>query len=385
MSHRCVIAGASLGGYRTARELRRLGYEGEILLIGEENHPPYQRPPLSKQLLTGKFTEQRCFLRGEVSAPYRLITGVRVTGANLGENSIVTSDGHIFNYDHLVIATGSSPRRLPGVEPQDRVLYLRTLDDSVSIRDMAERSHNIAMVGAGFIGGEIASSLRTLDKQVTLYDNSPFPMSSVIGNVASQILLEHHRTHGVTLHLGRSISRIETEDDSVRVKAGNDSSEYEFIVVGVGSLPNTRWAPELPTDDSGAILTDEFGKVVGEENVYALGDASSWYHPLYKKALHFEHFETAIEQAKTVANTITNGASEPLLSLPFAWSEQHGYLIQTLGIYQSDSEEIVLHQNESEIVVGFKDEGRLTGAITINSSTSIEEVSKRIIDSLGEP
>ncbi|SHE72762.1 Pyridine nucleotide-disulphide oxidoreductase [Ferrithrix thermotolerans DSM 19514] len=381
---RCVIVGASLAGFRSARELRRLGFKGEIVLIGEEHHHPYQRPPLSKQILKGTTSKERVYLRGTVEEPFSLRLGVTATSIDQNNRVVFTSDHEDLSYDALIVATGATPITPPGLAPSTRVMYFRTLDDAVKLRASISSSMRIGILGAGFIGSEIASSLVGQVSDVVLFDASPTPMAQALGTHLAKKLSDLHRKMGVKTCFGEPIGVVETDAGSTLIANGSSKSyELDLLVVGVGVRPATNWLGQdsgFQLGREGALLADSCGRIDEEGVHFAVGDVASWYSPHYKKNLHIEHFESAVNQALNVARYITN-AEQVVHELPFAWTEQHGHLIQTIGVRTEGSEEEVITK-DAQTVVYFHDGLRLTGAALFDGSEHLPEIKSRITNSL---
>ncbi len=385
MKKRCAIVGASLGGFRSAQELRKAGFDGEIVLIGEESHPPYQRPPLSKQLLKGTSPVERCYLRGNISEPYSRKLGVRATSIDPLEKNITLSNDTTVEYDYAVISTGARPITFPKVPPSSRVIYLRNIEDSVRLRDQLKQHVRIGVVGAGFIGSEVAASVSGLVKQVVLFDGDEHPMSKVVGPYLSQTLKTVHQNNGVETVFGAPVSIVDSEtEDVVWIETPSQRHPFDVVVIGVGVKPATQWlrsVDSLKFDEVGALLADDKGKVYGAEALYVVGDASSWLHPLYQRHIHVEHFESTVNQASQVAKNITNTPRDAP-ELPFAWTEQHGRLIQTVGVRMADSKDEVIHRSGHALVVLFHSSDKVTGAAVFDASEELSWAKAAVLSSL---
>jgi NADPH-dependent 2,4-dienoyl-CoA reductase/sulfur reductase-like enzyme len=336
LPNRTVIVGASLAGIRCAASLRRLGYQEEIVLLGEERHLPYQRPPLSKAVLTGRASVGRATLRSQVSAPFDLRLGVSARGLDTSAHTLRLTNDSTISYRNLVITCGARPRQLAALTPSETTIYFRTLDDAIALRSRLEDSRGtVLIVGAGFIGSEIASSALERGWSVTLVDLDQRMMARALGPSASATLEDLHRDRGVDLRVGTSVHSLQTTGTHPAIRAElSDSSvlDVDLVVVGVGVIPNTDWLSDSSVTLRDGIVADAYGRVEGVEDVYTAGDVASWFHPLYGRHLRFEHFESATNQAQTVASTIVSQNPEPLSELPFAWSEQYDNAIQFLGL-----------------------------------------------------
>lgn len=385
-----VIVGASLAGLRCAASLRREGYEGEIVLLGNERHSPYQRPPLSKAVLTGRAPIERATLRSQVAPPFELRLGVEATALAAEDQVLTLDDRSSISYDHLVLTCGARPRHLAALPPSETVLYFRTLDDAVRLRTrMQESIGRLLVVGAGFIGSEVASSAREQNWQVTLVDLDARIMSRVLGEGASSIVEQRHRENGVDLRLSCSISEAEIDRDgeNSRVSLSDGSTlDVDMIVVGIGVEANTEWLANSSLTLDNGVIVDANGRAEGVNNIYAAGDVASWFHPAYGRHLRFEHFESATNQAQKVAATIAGTDLSPLDELPFAWSDQHGSVIQFLGLsdpsYLERSLEFSDESPHGQSFDYYDDHGRCRAAVLIDQSAHLGEVKTTITQSL---
>jgi NADPH-dependent 2,4-dienoyl-CoA reductase/sulfur reductase-like enzyme len=373
-----VVIGASLAGLRAAEELRHEGYTGEVIIVGDEIHAPYDRPPLSKQFLSGKWD----VLRIHHHAPDTLDTlgldfrlGQRVTGLDTGDRSVTLGDGSRLGYDGLVIATGASPRRLPGTEGLAGVHTLRTLDDCLAIKaDLAAAGDRprVVVIGAGFIGAEVAATCHQLGAEVTVVEALPTPLGRVIGNRMGEVCAGLHRDAGVGLRLGVGVTGIESTPggSSPTVVRLSDSSQLEadVVVVGIGVTPVVDWLA-----DSGLILDD--GVLCSEtlfaaDQVVAAGDVARWYHPALAQTIRLEHWTNAAEGGAAAARNLLAGpeAAEPYAPVPFFWSDQYAAKIQVIGRPDPDDEVVVVDGTEADrkLVALYRRGDRLAAALAIS-------------------
>ncbi|MGC8480056.1 MAG: NAD(P)/FAD-dependent oxidoreductase [Acidimicrobiales bacterium] len=387
---RVVIVGASLAGYRTAQQLRRAGSTDEILLIGDEPHYPYQRPPLSKGVLLGEMTPERVRLRGAIEAPFELRLDIAVDGLDTSQKAVRTEHGEWIGYDSLVIATGASPNVLGTLPPGDNIVYLRRLDDALMLRDRFDDGvRAIAVIGAGFIGAEVASSARARGIEVHLIDLETRPMSRVLGDEGSKALATLHRQSGTKLHLGATVSDLSELSRGAITLALSDGSSVavDMVVVGIGVHPNTAWLNSSRLALTNGVVCGADGRAREVDGIFAVGDVAAWHHPRYRRTLRFEHFESAVNQAMVVAHNIAHDSSQLLDEIPFAWSDQYGHVIQFIGVSSADSLEEIrvgrLAWDGSPSVVDYRDsEGRLIGALLINASSEINETKTAIENDL---
>jgi NADPH-dependent 2,4-dienoyl-CoA reductase/sulfur reductase-like enzyme len=355
---RIVIVGASLAGLRTAQALRREGHEGALTIVGDEAHwPPFDRPPLSKQVLVGSLEPDRVRLRVPDDLDLDVRTGRRAEHLDVEGRTVTLDDGSRLAYDAAVIATGATPRRIPGTDALGGVHVVRTIDDSLALRADLEGARRVAVVGAGFIGCEVASSCRSLGMTVTLVDLLPLPLAP-LGPVAGRIVAEIHRANGVELRLGVGVDGFEDEGGRVRAVRLADGSmvHADVVVVGIGVLPNTRWLERSGLTLQDGVACDSYCLALGSGgSVAAVGDVARWEHPRYG-SVRVEHWTNAGEQAAHVAKTLIQGreAVGPFAPVPYFWSDQFGRKLQFVGTCGDG--------DVFQIVDGSVDEGRWVAA-----------------------
>ncbi|SDG59648.1 Reductase C-terminal [Pseudonocardia oroxyli] len=320
-----LVVGAGLGGIRTVEQLRQAGYEGRISLVGAEPHPPYDRPPLSKQLLAGEWEPERVSLKDDAALEdlgVRLYLGLPAVALRPGE--VELADGSVLAADAIVLATGVVARRLPG-QP-DSVHTLRTLDDALALRAELETAESLVVVGAGFIGAEVASTAAAKGVAVTVLEAAPVPLArglgEEVGGLAGRLLTEG----GVELRLGARITGF--TDGGVELADGTRVAA-DVVVVGIGGVPDLEWLADTGLDLSDGVPCDAGGRVVGLDGVWALGDAAAWEGPDGVRHRH-EHWTSTSDQATVVARAIT-GTEAPPETVPYVWSDQFGLKIQVIG------------------------------------------------------
>jgi 3-phenylpropionate/trans-cinnamate dioxygenase ferredoxin reductase subunit len=332
---RIVVVGASLAGLRATETLRREGFEGALTVLGEEPHPPYDRPPLSKEVLLGEMQPQETALPvGEDLDDVNWLLGDPATSLDAERRVVRTTKGAEFPYDGLVLATGSEPRRLPGLEPDgERVIDLRTIDDSLRLRGVLETAHDVLIVGAGFIGVEVAAAARQRDIPTTIVTLDPplLPAGQLAGQVAMRLLEEH----SVTMWPGRTVLSIANEGQrrSATLDDGTTISA-DVVVVAIGARPRVDWlaGSGVPLDDG--IVCDECLRVLGLPGVVAAGDVARWPHPLFDgRPMRIEHWSNAVEQGAAAAKALLAGeAAQPFAALPTFWSDHFGIRLQSVGL-----------------------------------------------------
>lgn len=354
-----VIVGASLAGLRTAQALRREGHDGPLTIVGDEGHwPPFDRPPLSKQVLVGTLEPERVRLRVPDDLDADVHTGRRAAHLDTAGQAVVLDDGSRLAYGAAVIATGASPRRIPGTDGLGGVHVLRTIDDSLALRADLGQARRVVVVGAGFIGCEVASSCRSLGLDVTLVDLLPLPLAP-FGPAAGEIVAEMHRAEGVDLRLGVGVAGFEGDSDgrvrAVRLADGR-AVEADVVVIGIGVVPNTTWLEGSGLTVQDGVVCDGACLALGAHGtVAAVGDVARWEHPRYG-SVRIEHWTNAGEQAAHVAKVLVHGreASGPFAPVPYFWSDQFGRKLQFVGTCSPG--------DEFQVVEGSVEEGRWVAA-----------------------
>jgi 3-phenylpropionate/trans-cinnamate dioxygenase ferredoxin reductase subunit len=328
-----VIVGAGLAGSATALALRRAGYSRPVTLVGDESHLPYDRPPLSKQILSGEWAIERAYLH--TNDEYRdldisLMLGTPATGVQ--EGALLLADSRRLEYQDLVVATGVHPVQLREQPQSPRVRMLRTLDDCASIRDDFARIASIIVIGAGFIGAEVASVAHDSGIRVTVIEALSGPFERIVGSQLSSRCARLHRDTGVALRCNSGVERmLETgEGVTVRLVDGSDLTA-DLVLVAIGVRPTTEWleGSGLPLD--GGIVCDARGRIAGRRSMHALGDVASWQSLHFGGRFRDEHWTSATSQAAIVAQDIVDCRIEPPNLIPYFWSNQHGTRIQMVG------------------------------------------------------
>jgi NADPH-dependent 2,4-dienoyl-CoA reductase/sulfur reductase-like enzyme len=329
-----AVVGASLAGLSAARSLRKQGYDGRLVVIGDEVHRPYDRPPLSKEFLAGGIGEADLALEpdGEdLQAEWLL--GARAVGLDATPRAVRLSDGREVRADGIVIATGAAARTLPGMDGLAGVHTLRTLDDSRALRDELSRGGRLVVIGGGFIGAEVASTARALGLDVTIVEAAPTPLAGPLGPDMGRIVSALHADHGVRLLCGVGVKGLsgETRVDAVLMEDGR-SIPADIVVVGVGARPCVEWlaGSGVELDDGVKCGADGRTSLAG---VVAVGDCASWYDPRAGIHRRVEHWTGARERPDAaVAALLSWGESEPDLPRPpYFWSDQYGVKIQFVG------------------------------------------------------
>lgn len=366
---RIVVVGASLAGLRAAEALRRGGFTGTLTLVGAEEHLPYDRPPLSKQVLAGDWEPERTWLRKPDDYEplgLELRLGQRATDLDLADREVVLHGGERVPYDGAVLATGATPRRLPGAPQLDGVVELRTLDDALALRAAFEQQPKVVVVGAGFIGAEVASTARQRGLDVTVLEALPVPLSRGLGDRMGMACGALHRDHGVDLRCGVGVAGFEGDGRVSGVRLTDGSVvPADVVVVGVGVAPATAWLESSGLELNDGVVCDELCRAA--PGVYAAGDVARWTNPLFGESMRVEHWTNAAEQGQAAAENLLagEGRGTPFAPVPFFWSDQYDVKIQFVGRARpGDDVEVVDGSLEAHRFVAlYGREGRLVGCL----------------------
>jgi len=375
-----VVVGGSLAGFRAAEALRQQGFEGTLHFVGAEVHEPYDRPPLSKEVLRGTWEPAKATLvRGDgfSKLEMQLHLGCRATALDADARCVELEDGQRLSYDGLVIATGATPRELPGTPKLAGIHTLRTLDDCLAIGRELAASPRVAVVGAGFIGAEVAATCRQRGLEVTLIEPMPVPFGPTLGKDVGRVLCAEHADQGVDLRIGVGVTGLEGGDRVERVLLeSGDVVDADLVVVGIGVFPETRWLESSGIELDNGVLCDATC-ATSLPGVVAAGDVARWPNPLFNKpggtplaTMRIEHWSNAAEQGRHAAQTLLAGDSggEPFGPVPFVWSDQYDLKIQSAGVVGGADETKLVSGSlaERKFVKLYGSKGRLVGALAIN-------------------
>ncbi|WP_314220683.1 NAD(P)/FAD-dependent oxidoreductase [Streptomyces zaehneri] len=329
-----AVVGASLAGLSAARSLRKQGYDGRLVVIGDELHRPYDRPPLSKEFLAGTLGEADLALEAQdedLCAEWLL--GTRATGLDRADRAVRLADGREVRVDGLVIATGAAARRLPGSDGLAGVHVLRTLDDARALRDELARGGRLVVIGGGFIGAEVASTAYALGLDVTVVEVAPTPLAGPLGAAMGAIVSGLHADHGVRLLCGVGVKGLSGERrvDAVLLEDGR-SVPADIVLVGVGACPGVEWLAGSGVELDNGVKCGADGRTA-LAGVVAVGDCANWYDPRAGAHRRVEHWTGARERPEAaVATLLAGGAVAPGVPRPpYFWSDQYGVRIQFAG------------------------------------------------------
>jgi NADPH-dependent 2,4-dienoyl-CoA reductase/sulfur reductase-like enzyme len=381
-----AVVGTSLAGLRAIEALRREGYDGRIVAIGAEPHLPYDRPPLSKEFLAGTTDTDGIVLRkqgvDDLDVDWQL--GVAAAALDITAREVVRADGSRVSFEGLVIATGSTPRRLPNQPDLPGVHMLRTLDDAIALRRALDASPKVVVIGAGFIGAEVAATCRGRGLDVTVLEALPQPMVRGLGPELGAVIADLHRDHGVDLRTGVQVDAIEGGTRVERVRLGDGSVvAADVVVVGVGVVPETGWLGGSGLTIDNGIVCDE--TCLAAPGIVAAGDIARWPNPLFDgQLMRLEHWTNATEQGVHAARRLlaTDAAAEPFAPVPFVWSDQYDRKIQTVGVVSADADVHVAHGSyaERQFVSLFGRGGRVVGALGFNRPRQVMQYRKLIAE-----
>ncbi len=383
---RAVVVGASLAGLRAAETLRRTGHDGPITIVGAERHPPYDRPPLSKQILTGKAGPEDVVLVVDAELDAEWLLGVAVTGLDLDRKRVRLAEGDEVPFDMLVIATGAAPRVLPGATRGPGVHYLRTIDDAIALRDDLVKAERVVVIGAGFIGLEVAASARQRGLSVTVIEVLPVPLERAIGPEMGAAIAATHGRHGVEVLLGAAFDGLVGAGrvEAVRL-AGGGLIPADLVVVGIGVTPATAWLDGSGVEVGDGILCDSRLRVRADgrwrPDVVAAGDVARWVHPGYGEAVRIEHWTNAADQGEAAARSLLEGDGAPTFSpTPYFWSDQFGTKIQFVGETRPGDVVSVLEGDPADdrFVAAYGRAGRLVAAIGMRRPTRVMALQRLI-------
>ena len=370
------IVGASLAGIRAAEALRREGFSGTVALIGDEAHRPYDRPPLSKQLLSGAWEPDRIGLTkpekfAELDLDLRLST--RATGFDLASRVLTTTGPageHRETVDGLLIATGARCRTLPGTEGMAGVHVLRGLDDALALRADFERGpKRVVVVGAGFIGAEVAATARGREIPVTMIEALPTPLGRILGEQMGSVIADVHREHGVDLRTGVGVDSINGGDavESVTLSDGT-IIDADVVVIGIGVIPNSDWLEGSGLQIDNGVVCD--ATMLAAPGVTAAGDVARWPNYCFDEVMRVEHWDNAIEQGIHAAKRllVEDAAAEPFTPVPWFWSDQYDRKIQLAGrVRAGDDIEIATGSlEERRFAALYGRAGKLVGVLGFN-------------------
>jgi len=364
-----AIVGASLAGLSAARALRSQGFDGQLVIIGDETHRPYDRPPLSKEFLAGIATEADLALEADdedLGAQWRL--GVRATALCPASRGIELSDGSTLVADGVVLATGATPRTLEAVRTLRGVHTLRNLDEARALRAELKPNVRLVVVGAGFIGAEVASTARGLGVHVTVVEAAPAPLAGPLGPVMGSVVSGLHSANGVDLRCGVAVAGLAGSDRVTGVELTDGTTvPADVVVLGVGVRPAIDWLASSGLDLDNGVRCDAFG-ATGIDGVVAVGDCATWYEPTLGRQHRLEHWTAARERSAIAVATLLSGGTEQRTGRPpYFWSDQYGVRIQFAG-FSTGFDEVTVEEGsltDHDFLAVYRRQSRPIGVLAL--------------------
>ncbi|MDH3693443.1 MAG: FAD-dependent oxidoreductase [Gammaproteobacteria bacterium] len=381
-----VILGAGQAGHWSAVTLRKEGYDGSIVLVGDEPYIPYERPPLSKDILAGVKPPESCYFSSTqdyADKDIELRIGVRSEAIDLEQQTVQLSDDTSLSFDKLIIATGSRVVRppIPG-EDLDNVFYLRTLDDCLALQKQLTEGQRIVLIGGGYIGLEVAATARQLNCDVTIVEMQEKLMARVVPPELSDYFASAHSEYGVKIKTETTVTAIESDGNALVVKCNDNSTvPADTVVIGVGITPNDDIAKAAGLKVDDGIRVNEYGET-SHQNIYAAGDVSNHYNPLLRKQIRLESWQNAQNHAMTVAKRICGTAEKPYAEIPWFWSVQYDKILQIAGA--PDAWKNIVWRGSSDdksfVVFSLEDNNQIEAAVGINAALDIRFSRQMIAD-----
>jgi 3-phenylpropionate/trans-cinnamate dioxygenase ferredoxin reductase subunit len=381
-----VIIGAGLAGAKAAEAARDAGYTGRVVLVGDEVHRPYERPPLSKAVLRGEAEPDSTRVHPDGfydDHDIELVTG-RIAAVDPGARRFELAGGEALAFDRAVLATGAEPRRLtvPGAD-LGGVRYLRSVDDAVGLRDAIRASSRVAVVGAGWIGSEVAASARQVGADVVLVAPATVPLQSVLGDRVGDVFRQLHADHGVRLRLGVGVQELRGSGAVEEVALTDGTVEAaDLVVVGIGVTPRTEVAAAAGAVVRDGVVVDQYLES-GAQGIYAAGDVASAWHPHYRRNVRVEHWANALNQGAAAGRNAA-GRREPYHRLPYFFSDQYDLGMEYVGLGDPSDDLVVRGDlDRREFVAFWHRDGVVTAAMNVNVWDVVDDL--REIVATGRP
>ena len=370
MPETLVVVGAGLAGGSAATTLRQEGFDGRLVLVGAEPQPPYERPPLSKEYLRGESPFEQAlsqpldfYVENDIETRF----GVRVARVEAAHETVELDGGERIAYDGLLVATGVRNRRIPiPGSSLEGVYELRTVADCDRIREEISPGRKAVVVGMGFIGSEVAASLRQSGLDVVVVDRNSVPLRRVLGEEVGRVMEGIHRDHGTEMILEDTVAAFEGAGRVERVTTHHGRRiECDFVVIGLGVEPVTEVLAGAGVEIDNGIVVDEYCRT-NREGIYAAGDVANYYHPVFGRHIRIEHWRNALKQGAAAARSML-GKGEPYEEIPWFWSDQYDHNLQYLG-YHTEWDELVVRGSveERDFVAFYRKDGRVLAAVALN-------------------
>ncbi len=369
-----VIVGAGLAGAKAAEALRGEGFAGRIVLLGEEPERPYERPPLSKDYLQRKSEREKIYVHPKdwyTEHDVELRTSTHITAVNPSTHRVSGATGELIRYDKLLLATGASPRLLPlpGASPH-KVFYLRRIEDCEQLKFAFTTCSRVAIVGAGWIGLEVAAAARSAGLEVTMLERSELPLLHILGKEAAEVFAALHRDHGVDLRCGTQVAQITGDDprQATGVQLADGSRiDADLVVVGIGAVPNTALAASAGLELDNGVKVDEHLRT-SDPDIYAAGDVANAFHPLLGKHIRVEHWFNALSQPAVAAASML-GRDAAYVEVPYFYSDQYELGMEYSGYVENGSYDEVIFRGDKdklEFIVFWLRDHRVLAGMNVN-------------------
>ena len=358
-----VIVGGGLAAARAAEQLRRSEFSGPITIVSDEDHLPYDRPPLSKEVLRSE-TDDVTLKPAEFyeENDITVLLGAAARSLDTAAKTLTLADGRVLHYDELVIATGLVPKTIPSFPDLEGIRVLRSFDESMAIRKQAGSARHAVIVGAGFIGCEVAASLRGLGVDVVLVEPQPSPLASVLGEQIGSLVARLHRAEGVDVRCGVGVAEVRGTDQVEKVVLSDGTElDADLVVVGIGSRPATEWLEGSGIELDNGVVCDHVGRT-SAPHVWALGDVASWRNTVGHQ-VRVEHWSNVADQARVLVPSMIGEEPPATVSVPYFWSDQYDVKIQCLGEPQADDIVHVVEDDGRKFLAFFERDGVVTGVV----------------------
>ncbi|EKF24881.1 pyridine nucleotide-disulfide oxidoreductase family protein [Mycolicibacterium hassiacum DSM 44199] len=358
-----MIVGGGLAATRTAEQLRRSEYAGPITIVSDENHLPYDRPPLSKEVLRSETDDvtlkpSEFYQENDIA----LVLGNGATSLDTAEQTVTLADGTKLRYDELVIATGLVPKRIPSFPDLAGIHVLRSYDETMALRKDAAAAKRAVVVGAGFIGCEVAASLRKLGVEVVLVEPQPTPLASVLGEQIGELVARLHRAEGVDLRCGVGVAEVRGNERVEKVVLSDGSEvDADLVVVGIGSNPATDWLEGSGVELDNGVVCDDYGRT-SAPHVWAIGDVASWRHKLGHQ-VRVEHWSNVADQARVMVPAMLGQEPPAAVAVPYFWSDQYDVKIQCLGEPEPGDKLHIVEDDGRKFLAYYERDGVLVGVV----------------------
>lgn len=378
-----VVVGASIAGVHAVDGLREAGFDGDVTLLGAEEQLPYDRPPLSKEALRTGLSEEQNLLR-EADWYDRLDVKLRLgcvaVSLDVEQRQLTLAGGERVGYDGLVLATGSSARRFDAGSGAAPVHVLRTAVDCVRLHEQLVAGTRLVVIGAGFIGLEVAATAKVMGLEVTVVELAPVPLARVLGDEVGTWFNDYHATHDIDIHCGSAVVGVEATGGASKVHLSDGTVlAADLIVAGVGSVPAVDWLRSSGLDMADGVVCDAYLRT-SAPRVVAAGDIVRWYNPLFDEDLRIEQWTNAVEQGRFAARSLLGIVDEPYSSVPYFWSDQFTAKMRFVGRANAAEHVVVQHADERSIVALYGRDGLVRGALCVNAISKLIRFQRAIAD-----